>query len=108
NSGAPVFGPNRKLVGIITNQIDMNRALAVPTYLFATRVPGYSPLVTVTYRVCSGEYERACQPHDTYLYWYVSVEDRAKARCTSDTIERLNTSGGIEQPPLSGPGGMLV
>jgi S1-C subfamily serine protease len=94
NSGAPVFGVNSKLIGIITNQIDANRALAVPAYLFANRIPGYSPPVTVTYRVCSGEYERACLGHDSYLYCGVSVEDWAKARCDSHKVQRLNTYGG--------------
>jgi hypothetical protein len=55
----------------------------------ATRVP-----TTVTYRVCSGEYERACPTHDGYLYCYSNVEDWAKSRCTSYKVQRLNTYGG--------------
>jgi hypothetical protein len=50
--------------------------------------------VTVTYRVCSGEYERACQPHDAYLYCYSDVGGWAGARCESYKIQRLNTYGG--------------
>jgi hypothetical protein len=46
------------------------------------------------YRVCQGEYERACQPHDVYIYCYSNVQEWAKARCTKFTIRRLNTYGG--------------
>jgi hypothetical protein len=48
----------------------------------------------VTYRVCTGEYERACQQHDVYLYCYSDVGAWARARCTSYTVQRLNTYGG--------------
>jgi hypothetical protein len=47
-----------------------------------------------TYKVCTGEYERACQPHDGYLYCYQRVEDWAKSRCASYKIQRLNSYGG--------------
>jgi hypothetical protein len=50
--------------------------------------------ITTTYKVCTGEYERACLSHDTYLYCNLSVEDWAKGRCTSYKIQRLNTYGG--------------
>jgi hypothetical protein len=50
--------------------------------------------VTVTYRVCSGEYERACQQHDAYLYCYSDVAAWARGRCVSSTIQRINTYGG--------------
>jgi hypothetical protein len=50
--------------------------------------------VTVIYRVCSGEHERACQPHDAYLYCYSDVRAWAGARCESYKIQRLNTYGG--------------
>jgi S1-C subfamily serine protease len=100
NNGAPVFGSNGKLIGIITSQIDANRALAVPGYLFVSRIPGGTgtapPPLTVTFSVCSGEYEAGCQPHDTYLYCYVSIEDWATNRCQSHKIQQLNTNeGGI-------------
>ena len=52
------------------------------------------PSETRTYRVCTGEYARACQPHDTYLYCGSSVEAWAKERCISFQIRRLNTYGG--------------
>ena len=52
------------------------------------------PPVTLTFRVCSGEYERACQQHDTYLYCGVDVGAWASARCTSYKVLRLNTYGG--------------
>lgn len=47
------------------------------------------------YRVCAGEYERSCQPHDSYLYCYTDVLDWAQRNlCQSATIRRLNTYGG--------------
>jgi len=54
-----------------------------------------SPLpTTVTYRVCSGEYEKSCQKHDAYLYCGDDVAAWAKLRCTSSTIQRLGAYGG--------------
>lgn len=50
--------------------------------------------VTVVYRVCSGEYERACQQHDAYFYCYADIAAWANARCGSYKISRLNTYGG--------------
>jgi hypothetical protein len=52
------------------------------------------PPITVTYRVCSGEYERSCHPHDVYLYCYEDVVAWAKARCASATVQRLSSYGG--------------
>lgn len=43
NSGAPIFGKNGKLIGVITNSLDNDRALAVPGYLFASRLPAFRP-----------------------------------------------------------------
>jgi len=51
-------------------------------------------LPTVTYKLCSGEYQRACQPHDVYLYCYTDIRAWAAARCTSFTSSRYNTYGG--------------
>jgi hypothetical protein len=53
-----------------------------------------SPLPTVTYKVCSGEYERACQEHEAYLYCYADVGAWAAARCTSSKVTRYSTYGG--------------
>jgi hypothetical protein len=53
-----------------------------------------TPIETSTYRVCTGEYERACQPHEVYLYCYDNVEAWAKNRCTSYNLRRLNSYGG--------------
>jgi hypothetical protein len=53
-----------------------------------------TPPVTVTYRICSGEYARACQPHDVYLYCYQSPAEWAKSRCESAKVQRLSTYGG--------------
>jgi len=51
-------------------------------------------LPTVTYKVCSGEYERSCQPHDVYLYCYTDVKAWAGAHCAASTVSRYNTYGG--------------
>jgi hypothetical protein len=45
-------------------------------------------------RVCSGEYEKNCQPHDAYLYCYVDVGAWAAARCDKYVVQRINTYGG--------------
>ncbi|MBN9486844.1 MAG: hypothetical protein J0H44_06445 [Alphaproteobacteria bacterium] len=50
--------------------------------------------VTVTYKVCSGEYENRCQTHDVYLYCHGDVGAWAKPRCTSYKVQRLNSYGG--------------
>jgi hypothetical protein len=84
------------LAKIIELLPENQRLAAYSAYLgcvdkFVAAVP---PPVTVTYRVCSGEYERACQQHDTYLYCGADVKAWANARCTASTIQRLNTYGG--------------
>jgi hypothetical protein len=56
--------------------------------------PPLPPAAVVTYRICSGEYERNCQPHDVYQYCYGSTENWARARCTSYRIIRLDTRDG--------------
>jgi hypothetical protein len=67
------------------------------------------PPVVVPYKICSGEYERACQPHDVYLYCGDSAEAWAKKRCTSYSLTRLNTYGGnkcgysLDQVICTGP-----
>lgn len=50
--------------------------------------------VTRVLRVCTGEYERACQPHDAYLYCYVDVSAWAKGRCEKSSVQQLNSRGG--------------
>jgi hypothetical protein len=52
------------------------------------------PPVTTVYRVCSGEYERACQEHNVYLYCNESTDTWAQNRCTTSSIKRLNSYGG--------------
>jgi hypothetical protein len=49
---------------------------------------------TVTYRVCSGEYEKSCQKHNAYLYCGDDIAAWARRRCTSSTVQRLSTYGG--------------
>jgi hypothetical protein len=50
--------------------------------------------VTRSFRVCTGEYESACDPHDSYLYCYVDLNAWAKARCDRFKIQKLNERGG--------------
>ena len=52
------------------------------------------PPTTVTYRVCSGEYEKSCQKHNAYLYCGDDVAAWARRRCTSSTVQRLSAYGG--------------
>lgn len=52
------------------------------------------PPPTVTYKVCVGEYEGACQAHDVYLYCYTDVSAWAKQKCSSYSASRYNTYGG--------------
>jgi hypothetical protein len=49
---------------------------------------------TPIYRICTGEYERACQTHDVYLYCNASIEAWAQDRCANYTSRRLNAYGG--------------
>jgi hypothetical protein len=50
--------------------------------------------VTRPLKVCTGEYERACDPHDSYLYCYADVKGWANARCEKSTVTQLNDRGG--------------
>jgi hypothetical protein len=57
--------------------------------------PTTPPTTAITvYKVCSGEYERACPPHDAYLYCYSDLKAWAAAHCTSFTTSRVTTYGG--------------
>jgi hypothetical protein len=56
--------------------------------------PSTPPTPSTIYKVCSGEYERACPPHDAYLYCYSDVRAWAAARCTSFTVSRVTSYGG--------------
>jgi hypothetical protein len=68
----------------IVPQISSNTGLANPSQAQPTSI----------YRICSGEYERACQTHDVYLYCYTNIDAWAKDRCSNYTSRRLNTYGG--------------
>jgi hypothetical protein len=52
------------------------------------------PDVVIAYRICSGEYESACQQHDAYLYCAGDVKGWADSRCSSYVIQHVNTYGG--------------
>jgi hypothetical protein len=60
----------------------------------ATTAPPASAPITRQYRICTGEYERACQPHDVYLYCNVPPESWARERCATYSITPLNNYGG--------------
>ena len=66
--------------------------VATPTPT-STTVQLTAPIVT-QYDVCIGEYERACLPHQVYIYCGVSIDDWARPRCSSFSVVRLNTYGG--------------
>jgi len=63
----------------------------------ATPAPSPSPSkqdVTRSFRVCMGEYEKACDPHDSYLYCGVDPATWAKGRCDRFKIQQLNSRDG--------------
>ena len=66
----------------------------IATTLPKTPETPVTPPVTVTYKICAGEYTRACQPHDVYLYCYQSAAEWAKSRCESAKVQRLSVYGG--------------
>ena len=55
--------------------------------------PSTAPVI-VTYKVCTGEYQQACPPHDAYLYCYANLNAWATSRCASFTTSRVSTYGG--------------
>jgi hypothetical protein len=63
-----------------------------------TQSPTTSPTppqtTTRSFRVCTGEYERACDAHDAYLYCGVDPASWAKGRCDSFKVQQLNSRGG--------------
>jgi hypothetical protein len=52
------------------------------------------PTLSVQYKVCVGEYEAACLPHDVYLYCGTDADAWAKARCLKFSSTVLNSRGG--------------
>ncbi len=72
--------------------------LATPVALIfqplKTYIPSGPPQITVSYKVCVGEYRERCPPDAMYRYCYFSVEDWAAQQCTANTITRLSTFGG--------------
>jgi hypothetical protein len=61
---------------------------------FATGTTASPAAITTTYKICTGEYERACQPHDVYMYCGVSPETWARNKCASYSVRQLNSYGG--------------
>jgi hypothetical protein len=67
------------------------------------------PQAVTTYRICSGEYERACLPHDMYQYCAFNVRAWADQHCTAAKILRLDTRDGnkcgysLDQVICTGP-----
>jgi hypothetical protein len=51
------------------------------------------PIIT-NYRICLGEYERNCPPHDVYLYCYEDVASWAHGRCDETKIVTLGSQPG--------------
>lgn len=55
--------------------------------------PAPQPVV-VNYKICSGEYERNCPPHDIYQYCYEDPKVWAAAKCTSSVVQQLSSTSG--------------
>ncbi|TFW57807.1 TIR domain-containing protein [Bradyrhizobium sp. MOS001] len=49
---------------------------------------------SISYRVCVGEYQRACPPTDVFLYCGSSVSEWAQARCSSYSLSQLSSRDG--------------
>jgi hypothetical protein len=82
------------LLHIDTPWLRAGGALAVFVLIFKFSPATLIAPVVTEYRVCAGEYERACQPHDVYQYCDVSTDGWAKARCSSFKVIRLDTKDG--------------
>jgi hypothetical protein len=63
-----------------------------PASLVITKPPPSETVVVV--KICAGEYERNCQPHDVYQYCDVLPDNWAKPHCSSYTVQRLDTRDG--------------
>jgi hypothetical protein len=55
--------------------------------------PPQPPIVT-NFRVCLGEYERSCPPHDVYMYCYQDVGAWAKSHCDDARMITLGSQSG--------------
>jgi hypothetical protein len=55
--------------------------------------PPQSPTI-VNFRVCLGEYERNCPPHDVYMYCYQDVGAWASQRCDIAKVIPLGSQSG--------------
>ena len=102
-SGGPVLDQKGRVRGVIKggsivpemDQIAPGLTSIVPVR-FANNVLAVlgPPAVTVQIKVCSGEYQRACGPHDVYLYCYADINKWASDKCASYVVQRLQTYGG--------------
>jgi hypothetical protein len=57
-------------------------------------LPPTPPVIQTQYDICVGEYERACLPHQVYLYCGADIGAWAAARCTASSATRLDSKGG--------------
>jgi hypothetical protein len=62
--------------------------------VIAFREIASDPTLTVQLRVCEGEYERNCPPHDVYIYCYESADKAAAQRCQKFSQTNRQSSGG--------------
>jgi len=65
-----------------------------PAELALPPLPSPPQPIVSRYRVCSGEYERACDAHDVYMYCYSDVQAWADKKCSKAQVVRLNSRGG--------------
>ncbi|MDK4733533.1 hypothetical protein [Rhizobium sp. CNPSo 3490] len=63
--------------------------------MITIQASGSARAASVTYRMCTGEYEDHCPgPHDVYQYCYFDVKRWADAMCGAPTVQRYSVTGG--------------
>lgn len=92
------------VIGIIAFVVlELQSKAILPTPLVPTPTPVATPTppatpppatVTSEYAVCSGEYERECQPHNAYVYCYVDPNPVAAGACTRYRIKNTQSKPG--------------
>jgi hypothetical protein len=66
---------------------------AQPSSVPPSQPASAAPIVT-NFRICLGEYERACPPHDVYLYCYEDVGKWAQNHCEQSKAITLGSQSG--------------
>ncbi|MER9018780.1 serine protease [Mesorhizobium sp. M0898] len=108
-SGGPVLDQQGRVRGVVkggsiipgTEQLAPGLTFFVPLRLARNLVDMFNlqaappvPKKTVTYHVCTGEYERACLEHDVYFGCYTDVSRWAAEVCDTFNVQTLQKYGG--------------